>query len=413
MSKQINELLQRRVDEVIEKSHLKRALVVPGKKLRIKFGIDPTSPNLHLGHTVPLLKLKEFQKLGHRIIIIIGDETALIGDPAGRRTARKPLTRKKIKSNMATYKRQISKILDPQKIEFVYNSSWFKEMGVRKFMGLLSSMTFQQISKRREVQDRIKDKEENILVSEILYPIMQGYDSVKVKSDVEIGGTDQKFNLLIGRRVQKKFKQKPQDIITVPILVGTDGKNKMSKSAENYVALEDSPQEMFGKLMSIPDKLIIDYFELCTEITLQKIKDIKRRVISDPMRAKKQLALTITEMYHGNESARKAKNTFEQVVQKKLKPEHIAEKTNYLKVYKNLSELGPKHASNPTTSAFISAAGGTASISEARRINEQGGIDIDEKKISPTAPIDINEDHVIRIGNRYIEYKAKKKRKHK
>ena len=248
------ELLERRVAEVIEKEHLAKALD-SGKKLKIKFGIDPTAPELHLGHTVPLLKLKEFQDLGHEIILIIGDATAEIGDPTGKSVARKKLTRKEVSENMKTYKRQIAKILDPKKTRFVYNSQWFKKMGLAQLMEMASTATLGQVQKRADFRKRL-EAGGDVSVPEFIYPIMQGYDSLQIKADVEVGGTDQKFNLLMGRQVQKRFGQKEQDILTVPLLIGTDGVEKMSKTAGNFIALEEKPGEMFGKLMAVPDELI-------------------------------------------------------------------------------------------------------------------------------------------------------------
>ena len=302
------ELLERRVAEVIEKEHLAKALD-SGKKLKIKFGIDPTAPELHLGHTVPLLKLKEFQDLGHEIILIIGDATAEIGDPTGKSVARKKLTRKEVSENMKTYKRQIAKILDPKKTRFVYNSQWFKKMGLAQLMEMASTATLGQVQKRADFRKRL-EAGGDVSVPEFIYPIMQGYDSLQIKADVEVGGTDQKFNLLMGRQVQKRFGQKEQDILTVPLLIGTDGVEKMSKTAENFIALEEKPGEMFGKLMAVPDELIWSYFDLITNVSQEELKKVKEMVVRDPLAAKKALAREVVEMYWGEKEAQKAANAF-------------------------------------------------------------------------------------------------------
>ncbi|KKW05568.1 MAG: Tyrosine-tRNA ligase [candidate division CPR1 bacterium GW2011_GWC1_49_13] len=302
------ELLERRVAEVIEKEHLAKALD-SGKKLKIKFGIDPTAPELHLGHTVPLLKLKEFQDLGHEIILIIGDATAEIGDPTGKSVARKKLTRKEVSENMKTYKRQIAKILDPKKTRFVYNSQWFKKMGLAQLMEMASTATLGQVQKRADFRKRL-EAGGDVSVPEFIYPIMQGYDSLQIKADVEVGGTDQKFNLLMGRQVQKRFGQKEQDILTVPLLIGTDGVEKMSKTAGNFIALKEKPEEMFGKLMAIPDELIWSYFDLITNVSQEELKKVKEMVVRDPLAAKKALAREVVEMYWGEKEAQKAANAF-------------------------------------------------------------------------------------------------------
>ncbi len=382
MSNPVKELLTRRVDEVIEKDHLTRALNST-KRLRIKFGIDPTSSKMHLGHTVPLLKLKEFQNLGHWVILVIGDTTATIGDPSGRQVSRKVLTQEEVKENMKAYERQISKVLDPKKTEFVYNSTWFKKMGISDLMKMASSATLQQVRKRREFKERI-EKGEDISLTEILYPVMQGYDSVQVKADVEIGGTDQKFNLLMGRQIQKRFGQEEQDVITVPLLIGTDGKKKMSKTAGNYIALDDKPNEMFAKIMSIPDELILNYFELCTEGPSNEIKTIKRQVVSDPMGTKKRLALEITQMYHGREKSKRAQEEFVKVFSKEGIPDDAP-----------TWKLSGKTVNLPNLLVERKI---EDSKSEVRRLIKQGGISLNGEKV-----MDIKikfEKGVLRIGKK-------------
>ncbi len=382
MSNPVKELLTRRVGEVIDKDHLTKALNST-KRLRIKFGIDPTSSKMHLGHTVPLLKLKEFQNLGHWVILVIGDTTATIGDPSGRQVSRKVLTQEEVKENMKAYERQISKVLDPKKTEFVYNSTWFKKMGISDLMKMASSATLQQVRKRREFQERI-EKGEDISLTEILYPVMQGYDSVQVRADVEIGGTDQKFNLLMGRQIQKRFGQKEQDVITVPLLIGTDGKKKMSKTAGNYIALDDTPNEMFAKIMSIPDELILNYFELCTEGPSNEIKTIKRQVVSDPMGTKKRLALEITQMYHGREKSKRAQEEFVKVFSKEGIPDDAP-----------TWKLSGKTVNLPNLLVERKI---EDSKSEVRRLIKQGGISLNGEKV-----MDIKikfEKGILRIGKK-------------
>ena len=359
------ELLERRVAEVIEKEHLAKALD-SGKKLKIKFGIDPTAPELHLGHTVPLLKLKEFQDLGHEIILIIGDATAEIGDPTGKSVARKKLTRKEVSENMKTYKRQIAKILDPKKTRFVYNSQWFKKMGLAQLMEMASTATLGQVQKRADFRKRL-EAGGDVSVPEFIYPIMQGYDSLQIKADVEVGGTDQKFNLLMGRQVQKRFGQKEQDILTVPLLIGTDGVEKMSKTAGNFIALEEKPGEMFGKLMAVPDELIWSYFDLITNVSQEELKKVKEMVVRDPLAAKKALAREVVEMYWGEKEAQKAANAFAAAFSKGEVPQD-APTWNLAGQEADLSEI-------------LVEKGISKSKSAVRRLVVQGGVQLNGVKL--------------------------------
>jgi len=290
--KKIKELLSRGVEEAINKSHLERKLK-SGKKLRVKFGIDPTSADLHLGHSIALRKLKEFQRLGHNVIFLIGDFTAQIGDPSARLDKRKLLTEKEVKKNMRSYTEQAAKILNMKKIEVRYNSEWYKKMGASFFMDLSSRFTYARLIEREEFKKRIK-KDIEVTMLELIYPILQGYDSVELKSDIEIGGTDQKFNLLFARKVQKKYNQRQQDIITIPLLIGIDGTRKMSKSYGNYIKLTEKPLEMFGKIMSMPDLLIWHYFKLLTPISLEEIERMKEKTykgVLNPKKIKQRLAI--------------------------------------------------------------------------------------------------------------------------
>jgi tyrosyl-tRNA synthetase len=287
-TKKIETILSRGTEQIIMRDHLENALR-SGTSLRVKLGIDPTSPDLHLGHTVVLRKLQQFQELGHTIVLIIGDFTARIGDPSGRSETRKILTEKEIQKNLKNYLAQASKVVNVKKAEVRYNSEWHEKKGLAALLELARATTIQQILKREDFQKRLETDSE-ISLLETLYPILQGYDSVAVRADVELGGTDQIFNLLMGRRVQRYFKMKEQDIVTAPLIEGLDGTKKMSKSYGNAIGIAETPKEMFGKVMAIPDSLIEKYFTLLTDVDIPKN--------SDPYKSKMFLAETIVEMYH-------------------------------------------------------------------------------------------------------------------
>ena len=297
--KKVNEILERGVEEVIEKDHLENALQ-SGKKLIVKFGIDPTSPDLHLGHMVPLRKLKQFQSVGHTIALIIGDFTATIGDPSGRSEERKPLSSEEVKKNLKKYLGLAGKILDIKKCKISYNSSWFKKAGVEKIIELSRASSLQQTLRRADFQERMKAGND-ISMLELWYPLFQGYDSVMVKADVEIGGTDQKFNLLMGRRVQRHFGKPEQDIMTLPLIEGTDGTKKMSKSAGNYIALDESPENIYSKILSIPDELVKKYFLLLTDTS-----ESDKIFLTPPFEQKKKLAKEIILYFYSKEKAEHA-----------------------------------------------------------------------------------------------------------
>ena len=379
----IRSLLSRNVEEVIEKDHLEHALR-SGKKLRIKFGIDPTSPDLHLGHAVALNKLKEFQDLGHKVVLLIGDFTARIGDPSGRSETRKPLTEKEIKKNMKEYLSHAGKILNLKKTEVAYNSSWFAKEGIEQFVQLAMAGTFQQVLRRADFKKRI-DADQDITFLELLYPLFQGYDSVKIKADVELGGTDQTFNLLMGRRIQRHFGMKEQDVMTVPILEGLDGVKKMSKSIGNYIGLSESPESMFGKIMSIPDGLVKKYFLLCTELEPDAINDLAGSL--PPKELKERLGFEIVRKYHGMHAAAGAQENFEKIFSKKEIPENIPT----LRIAaKNLAAMDL----SMETGLFKSK-------SEARRLIEQGGFEYDNTVIKdPQAMLAIKSNAVLRVGKK-------------
>jgi tyrosyl-tRNA synthetase len=313
----IDEVLNQGVEDVFVKEDLKKKLL-SGKVLRVKFGIDPTGPKIHLGRAVPLRKLRQFQDLGHKVVLIVGDFTATIGDPSDKLEKRPMLTEKQIKENMKYYEKQLGLIVDLKKTEFKYNSTWLKKLNFREIANLAESFSVQQMSNRRNFKDRI-DKSEEISLREFLYPLMQGYDSVAVKSDIEIGGFDQLFNLKAGRAVQKHYHMPEQDILTVSMLEGTDGR-KMSTSWGNVVNVTDEPNDMFGKIMAIRDELISKYFLLCTSI-----KEDETSKSENPRDSKMKLAFEIVKIYHGEKKAKKAQDNFINTFQKKEIPDDILE----------------------------------------------------------------------------------------
>jgi len=378
--KLIEEILRRGVDEIIVRESLEKKLK-SGRQLRVKFGIDPTGSDLHIGHAVPLRKLKQFQDLGHQIILLIGDYTAMIGDPSGRDKTRPILGEKDVKKNMKTYLSQAAKIINIKKAEIRHNSEWYKKDFTALLMDLTSRITVARVLERDDFQKRIKVGSD-IQMQEIMYPLLQGYDSVMLKADVELGGTDQKFNLLMGRKVQKKYNQPEQDILTTVLLEGTDGEKKMSKSYGNYIALLDTPEDMFGKVMSIPDTLIKKYFEFATDVQNTEVE----KIIADPMKAKKRLAREIVTLYHSAKAAKEAEENFIKVFSRKEAPDEV--KSYKVKSRKFLEILEETDL--------------VSSKSEARRVIEQGGVKIDNEVIK-----DINfnlssGEHLIQKGKRFF-----------
>lgn len=311
------ELLSQGTVEIIQSDELESKLMKK-KHLAVKAGFDPTAPDLHLGHTVLLQKLKQFQDLGHRVIFVIGDFTAMIGDPTGVSETRKPLSQDQIKKNAETYKQQVFKILDKKLTEIRFNSEWLSTMSVMEFAELGSKQTVARMLERDDFENRFNEGKD-ITILEFYYPLMQGYDSVKLKADVELGGTDQKFNLLMGRTLQRRYGQEPQVIMMLPLLEGTDGVRKMSKSLGNYIGIQEPPSEIFGKLMSISDELMIRYYELLTDHDLSAVRAMH------PMEAKKQLAGEIVARFHGEEAADTARRGFEKTHQRREFPVSEAE----------------------------------------------------------------------------------------
>jgi tyrosyl-tRNA synthetase len=313
-----------REEELLQK--LERAYKT-GKPLKVKAGFDPTAPDIHLGHTVILRKMKHFQDLGHTVIFLIGDFTGLIGDPSGRSSTRKPMTEEEILSNAETYKSQIFKILDPEKTVIDFNSRWLSKFTPSEFIKLLSKYTVARILERDDFEKRMKNGIP-VFMHEIIYPLFQGYDSIALEADVELGGTDQKFNLLVGRELQKEYGQEPQVIMTLPLLEGIDGKEKMSKSLGNYIGINENPKEIFGKIMSISDELMFRYYELLTDIPMKEIEKMREDAISgkvNPKVLKEELGYLIVKDFWGEEKAREAREEFEKVFSKGEIPEEIEE----------------------------------------------------------------------------------------
>ncbi len=309
------EIISRGAEEIIGVEELKKKLL-EGKQLRVKFGADPTAPELHLGHTVVMEKLKAFQELGHMVIFIIGDFTAMIGDPSGRTGERQMLPKEDIKKSVKGYKKQIFKVLNTENIEIVKNSVWLEKLGAEGLIRLSTHYTVARMLERNDFEARYK-RGDPITITEFIYPLLQGYDSVQVKADIEIGGTDQKFNLLMGRLLQKDMGQEPQSILTMPLLEGTDGVKKMSKSYGNHIGIDESPEDIFGKIMSISDELMYKYYNLLTNADIEKIKKIH------PMEAKKNLAFEIVSKYYTSDAATTAKEGFERVFSKRKLPEEM------------------------------------------------------------------------------------------
>ena len=381
----VDVLLSRNVEDAIDRKHLEAALA-SGKKMRVKFGIDPTGDKIHIGRAVALWKLREFQDLGHTIVLIIGDFTAQIGDPSDKLEKRPFLSKEQVKKNLSNYLDQIGKILDLKKVEVRYNSEWLAALNLREISELAEIFTFQQILERRNFHERL-EKHQEISYREGLYPLMQGYDSVAVKADVELGGTDQLFNLLAGRKIQEHYGEKPQDILVTKMIVGLDGR-KMSTSWGNVINVGDSADEQFGKVMSLHDDLIVGYFEAATDASDEEIdliiKELKK--VANPKDSKEKLAVRVVERYHGSASAREAREKFEKLFSKREIPDDIPE----LKVTKG-----------EVTVLDIMLAAGAKSKNEARRLIEQGGFDIDgETKKDPAAKIILNGGEVIKVGKK-------------
>lgn len=377
------ELLKRGAAEIISEEDLVLKLK-EDRPLTVKAGFDPTAPDLHLGHTVVLQKMKHFQDLGHNVHFLIGDFTGMIGDPSGKSETRKPLTREQVLANAETYKEQVFKILDPEKTVISFNSKWLDVLGTRGVLELMGKTTVARVLERDDFQKRYKENQP-IGMHEFLYPLMQGYDSVAMKADVELGGTDQKFNLLFGRDLLKHYGLKPQIAITMPIIEGLDGVQKMSKSLGNYVGISDAPEDMFGKLMSVTDTLMFRYYELLSDNSASEIEKMKHNIeagVLHPMEAKKRFAAEMVSRYHGSQAAVRAEEEFVKVFSNKENPEDMVE-------IKNVGTLLD----------MIMSLNFAQSKTDARRLAEQGGIYLDGERVADLN-VSVTGDHILKVGKR-------------
>lgn len=389
------EIIRRGAVEVLVESELEEKLkesVETGTPLRIKAGFDPTAPDLHVGHTVLIQKLKQFQDLGHEVLFLIGDFTGMIGDPTGKNETRKPLTREQVLDNAQSYKEQVFKILDPEKTKVVFNSSWMGQMSASDLIGLASRHTVARMLERDDFNKRFSGQQP-IAIHEFLYPLVQGYDSVALKADVELGGTDQKFNLLVGRELQKQWGQKPQCVLTMPLLEGLDGVNKMSKSLDNYIGITEPPKDIYGKAMSVSDQLMLRYYELLSDIDLATLKRVKDGVAGveggmHPMEAKKALAAELVARFHGAAAAEEAASQFNQQFQKGQLPD-------------DMPEIVLPATEEVWVCRLLTDAGLTSSNGEARRLIKQGGLKINGEKVVDeqlqVAPVG---EYIVQAGKR-------------
>ena len=379
--------LKKGFTEIIREEDLAERLKL-GRPLRVKAGFDPTAPDLHLGHTVLLRKMKHFQDLGHTVIFLIGDMTGLIGDPTGRNITRPPMTRQQIDENAETYKAQVFKILDPAKTELRFNSEWLEPMKFEDLIRLSAKYTVARILERDDFTKRLKEGSA-ISMHELLYPLAQGYDSVALKCDIELGGTDQRFNLLVGRELQRDFSQPPQIVGTLPLLVGTDGVDKMSKSKGNYIGITEPPKVMFRKVMGISDELMWRYWELLTDLTLAQIAEMKKR---EPMQVKKDLAARIVTDFHSAAHARQAAEDFAREVQQGAEPEDIEE------VVLN----GPNRLAQVLVSVKLAS-----SRTEAERLIKAGAVEINgERSMNPSSTLPSGHN-TARVGKKWLRITVK------
>ncbi|MFX4261564.1 tyrosine--tRNA ligase [Pelotomaculum propionicicum] len=389
------EIIKRGTIEIIPEAELTDKLkssIKEGRPLTIKLGLDPTAPDIHLGHTVVLQKLRQFQDLGHQVILILGDFTARIGDPTGKSETRKQLTEEQVLENARTYERQIFKILDRAKTRVVFNSQWLAPLNFTQVIELAAKYTLARIMERDDFAKRYKEGLP-ISIHELFYPLMQGYDSVELKADVEIGGTDQKFNLLMGRTLQKEYGYEPQIAITMPILEGLDGVHKMSKSLGNYIGIDEPPREMYGKTMSLPDDMMVRYFELVTAVSLEELRSIDKGLKSGdlhPRDVKMRLAREIVTQYHDSGQARAAEEEFIRMFQQKDLPDEIPE-------FKPAGDM----LDTVWLPKLMVAAGSVSSTSEARRLIQQGAVKVDGIRVDdPNINIKPSAGMIIQVGKR-------------
>ena len=387
-------LIKRGAVELFSEKELVKKLnrsLETGKPLKIKAGFDPTAPDLHLGHTVLLQKLKHLQQLGHDIYFLIGDFTGLIGDPTGKSETRPPLTVEDVKRNAESYKEQVFKILDPDRTKIVFNSTWLNELSSHDMIRLASELTVARMLERDDFKKRFESNRP-ISIHEFLYPLIQGYDSVALDADMEIGGTDQLFNLLMGRELQRSRGKEPQVVLTMPLLEGLDGVNKMSKSLGNYIGVAESPNDIYGKIMSASDDLMFRYYELLSDLPTEEIANLKEEITSGkahPKTIKMRLATEITAKYHGNEAARKAEENFEQVFKKKKLPDEIPEK------------IFDRQTEAIKLPNLLFQADLVSSTSDGRRMIRQNAVSIDGVKCSdPNQDIPSDGELLIKVGKR-------------
>lgn len=390
-------LIMRGVAEVVPEAELEKKLsrsIVTGKPLKIKLGLDPSAPDIHVGHTVVLHKMRQFQELGHRIQLVIGDFTGRIGDPTGKSETRKQLSEEEVKRNAATYVDQFNKILDMEKVDVFYNSSWLAPMTFSDVIQLAAKTTVARMLERDDFEKRFRS-EQPISLHEFFYPLMQGYDSVAMETDIELGGTDQKFNLLMGRQLQKEFGQEQQVAITMPIIEGLDGVQKMSKSLNNYIGVSEAPNEIYGKTMSIPDELMLKYFELATDLPEDEIEQLKQALNNGevhPRDVKMKLARKFVSMFHGEEAAQEAEEHFKTVFQKREMPEDIPEK----QLSTELLEDGRIWIVKLLVELELCPSNG-----EARRMIQQGAVKIDGDRVNDVDDnISVTDGMIVQVGKR-------------
>jgi len=388
--------------EILPENELEKKLarsIRENRPLRVKQGFDPTAPDIHLGHTVGLRKLKQFQDLGHQIVLIVGDYTGMVGDPSGRSATRPQLTEKEVRRHAETYQVQFFKVLDRSKTEVRWNGEWFSKMSFAEIMKLASRITVARMLERDDFDKRYRSGEP-ISIHEMFYPLMQAYDSVAVRADIEIGGTDQKFNLLTGRQIQLDYGVEPQAVLTLPILVGTDGSLRMSKSTGNYIGIDESPENMFGKTMSIPDDLIVSYFELVADVPFERLQEIRRLVQSkdvNPRDLKLELGETLVRMYHGSQAARAAREGFIRQFSQRQVPTEIESSV--------IVAAGPQMR----LAEIVVKASGAATLNEAKRKIEQGGVRVNDAAFTdPQGMVDATNSFLLNVGKRFyrkIEFK--------
>lgn len=396
-------VLQRGAVEIVSSEELlgkiERSLRI-GVPLRVKLGADPSAPDLHLGHVVVLRKLRQFQEFGHQVVFLIGDFTGMIGDPTGRSETRKPLSAEEVQANAETYKKQIFKILDPGLTEIRFNSEWLGRMNFAQVIRLAAEYTVARLLERDDFEKRYKEGRP-IGVHEFLYPLAQGYDSVVLKADVELGGTDQKFNLLLGRELQRAEGQEPQVALITPLLEGTDGIQKMSKSLGNYIGIDEPAREMYGKTMSIADSLIARYAELASGMSAEAV-EVMQRGLADgsihPRTAKAEVAKRIAALYHGEQAAEEAAREFDHIFREKGLPDTI----DVFIVPEGRIDQKEGVKDTVPLAWLIAASGGTTSISEARRLIRQGGVSLDGNVVRVDGPVRVDQEHLLKVGKRFF-----------